>query len=51
MENPKIKPLFSWIWEGKQREKNHEGFIHTSPTKSQRERLQNHYKKIAKKGL
>jgi hypothetical protein len=29
-----MKPLFSRIWEGKQREKNHEGFTHTYPTKS-----------------
>jgi hypothetical protein len=31
--------------------KNHAGFMYTSPTKSQRERSQNHLKKIAKKRL
>jgi hypothetical protein len=41
----------SQIWERNQREKNHEGFMHTSATKSQRERSQNHHKKIGKKGL
>jgi hypothetical protein len=30
-QNPKIEPLFSLIWEGKQREKNHVGLMHTSP--------------------
>jgi hypothetical protein len=33
-KNPKIEPIFSRIWEGNQREKNHEGFMHTSPNKS-----------------
>jgi hypothetical protein len=47
--NPKIEPLCSRIWEANQREKNHEGFMHTSPTKSQRERPQNRSKKITKK--
>jgi hypothetical protein len=28
---PKIEPLCSRIWEGNQREKNHEGFKHTPP--------------------
>jgi hypothetical protein len=50
-ENPKNEPLRSRIWEGNQREKNHEGFMHTYPTKSQRERSQNHHKKITMKGL
>jgi hypothetical protein len=36
---------------GESKEKNHEGLMHTSPTRSQRERYQNHHKKIAKKGL
>jgi hypothetical protein len=31
--------------------KNHEGFMHASPTKSQRERSQNRHKKFAKKSL
>jgi hypothetical protein len=31
--------------------KNHKGFMHTSPTKSQRERSQNRHQKIAKKEL
>jgi hypothetical protein len=42
---------YSHIWEGNKREKNHEGFMHTSPTKSQRERSQNRHKKFAKKRL
>jgi hypothetical protein len=46
---PKLSPLYSPIWEGDQREKNHAGFMYTSPTKSQRGRSQNHLKKIAKK--
>jgi hypothetical protein len=50
-QNPKIEPLCSRIWEGNQREKNHEGFMHTSPTKSQRERPRNCSKKITKKRL
>jgi hypothetical protein len=39
------------MWDGNQREKNHEGFMYASHTKSQRERSQNHLKKIAKKRL
>jgi hypothetical protein len=31
------------------KEKNHKGFMYTSPTESQRERPQIHHKKIAKK--
>jgi hypothetical protein len=50
-ENPKIRPLFTQIWEGNQREKNHEGFMHTSPNKSPREWPRNLSKKIAKKRL
>jgi hypothetical protein len=38
IENPKIEPHCSPIWEGNQREKNHEWFMHTFPIKSQRER-------------
>jgi hypothetical protein len=34
---------------GESREKNHEGFMHTSPTKSQRERPPKRSKKITKK--
>jgi hypothetical protein len=51
MKTAKIKPLFSWIWEGNQREKNHEGFMHTSPNKFLRKRPQNLSKKIVKKRL
>jgi hypothetical protein len=50
-KNPKIEPLFSRIWEGNQREKNHKGFMHTSPNKSPREQPRNLSKKIAKKRL
>jgi hypothetical protein len=49
--NLKIEPVCSWIWEGNQREKNHEGFMHTSPTKYQRERSQNSHKEFAEKGI
>jgi hypothetical protein len=49
--NPKIEPLYSRIWEWNQREKNHEGFTHTSPTKSPKKRPRNLSKKIAKKRL
>jgi hypothetical protein len=37
-ENPKIKPLNPRIWEGNQRQKNHEGFTRISPIKSPRVR-------------
>jgi hypothetical protein len=50
-ENPNIEPLFSRILEGNQREKNHEGFMHTTPNKFSRKRPRNLSKKIAKKGL
>jgi hypothetical protein len=49
--NPQIEPLYSQIWEGNQRAKNHEGFTHTSPTKSPRERSRKHSKKFTKRGL
>jgi hypothetical protein len=49
-ENPKIEPLCSQIWEGNQTEKNHKGFKYTSPTKSKRERPQNHQRKSLRKG-
>jgi hypothetical protein len=35
--------------EGNQREKNHEGFMLTSPTKSQREMSQNYHKNSPRK--
>jgi hypothetical protein len=53
---PKIEPLYSRIWEGNQREKNHEGFKHTpplnpkekgleiAPRKSPRKASENHQK-------
>jgi hypothetical protein len=50
-ENTKIEPHFSRIWVGNQREKNHEGFMHTSPKNPPRERPRNLSKKIAKKRL
>jgi hypothetical protein len=50
-ETAKIEPLFSRIWVGNQKEKNHEGFIHKSPNKSPRERPRNLSKKFAKKRL
>jgi hypothetical protein len=39
------------IWEGYQREQNHEGLKHISPTKPPRARPQNPSKKIGKKRL
>jgi hypothetical protein len=30
-ENPKIEPLYLRIWEGNEKEKNHEGFICKNP--------------------
>jgi hypothetical protein len=51
MKTSKIEPLFSLIWEGNQREKNHEGFMHTPPNKSPREMPRNLSEKIAKKRL
>jgi hypothetical protein len=50
-KNPKIEPLNSWIWDGNQREKNLEGFTHTSPTKSPRARSRKHTKKTSERGL
>jgi hypothetical protein len=50
-KTPKIEPLNSQIWEGNQREKNHEGFTHTSPTKSLRARSRKRTKKTSKRGL
>jgi hypothetical protein len=50
-KTPKSSPLNSRIWEGNQRGKNHEGFTHTSPTKSPRARSRKHTKKTTKRGL
>jgi hypothetical protein len=50
-ENPEIELLNSWIWEGNQREKDHEGFTHTSRTKSPRAMSQKRTKKSTKRGL
>jgi hypothetical protein len=50
-ENPKIEPLFSRIWEGNRKEKNNDGFMHTSPNKSPRKQPRNLSKKITKKRL
>jgi hypothetical protein len=36
---------------GGHKKKNHEGFMHTSPTKTAKERLQIHHKKSTKKRL
>jgi hypothetical protein len=46
-----MEPFFSHIWEGNQREKNHEGFMHTSPNKSTREQPRKLSKKITKERL
>jgi hypothetical protein len=50
-KTPKSSPLYSRISKGSQREKNHERFIHTSPTKSPRKRPRNLSMKITKKKL
>jgi hypothetical protein len=53
-QNPKIEPLYSPIWEGNQREKNHEGFTpppnpqekvpENTPINPPREGFENHHK-------
>jgi hypothetical protein len=48
---PKKPSPISWISEGNQREKNHEGFMHTSPVKSPRKRPRNLSMKNANKRL
>jgi hypothetical protein len=50
-KNPKIEPLNSRIWEGNQKQKNHEGFTRISPIKSPRARSQKHTEKTTKRGL
>jgi hypothetical protein len=50
-ENPKIKPLYSRIWEGNHSPKNHEGFPQISPIKSPRARSRKHPKKNTNRGL
>jgi hypothetical protein len=49
--NPKIEPLNSRIWEGNQRQKNHEGFPQIPPIKSPRASSRKHTKKTIKRGL
>jgi hypothetical protein len=51
LENPKIEPLYSRIWEGNHSPKNHEGFPQIPPIKSPRERSRKQPKKNTKKGL
>jgi hypothetical protein len=48
---PKNRAPLLTNFKGESKEKNQEGFMHTSPTKSQRERSLNRHKKIAKKRL
>jgi hypothetical protein len=43
--------LNSQIWEGNQRQQNHEGFTRISPIKSPRARSRKHTKKTTKRGL
>jgi hypothetical protein len=50
-KNPKIEPLYSWIWEGNHSPKNHEGFPQISPIKSPRARSRKQPKEITKRGL
>jgi hypothetical protein len=50
-KTPKSSLLNSWIWEGNQRQKNHEGFTRISPIKSPRARSRKHTKKTTKRGL
>jgi hypothetical protein len=49
-KTPKIKPLYSRIWEGNQREKNHEGFTHTPPPNPQENGLKISPRKSLRKG-
>jgi hypothetical protein len=49
-ENPKIEPLCSRIWEGNQKEKNQEGFIHTSPPNPKETCLEITTRKSPRKG-
>jgi hypothetical protein len=49
-KNPKIEPLNSRIWEGNQRQKNHEGFTRISPIKSLRARSRKHTEKPPREG-
>jgi hypothetical protein len=51
MENPKIVPLYSRIWEENHNPKNHEGFPQISPIKSPKARTRKHPKKNTKRGL
>jgi hypothetical protein len=48
--NPRT-PLNSRIWEGNQRQNNHEGFTRISPIKSPRARSRKHTEKITKRGM
>jgi hypothetical protein len=48
---PQNRARFLTVWRGNQREKNHEGFMHTSPNKYPRKRPRNLSKKTAKKRL
>jgi hypothetical protein len=50
-KTPKIEPLNSRIWEGNQRQKNHEGFTQISPIKSPRARSRKHTEKTTKREL
>jgi hypothetical protein len=50
-KTPKSTPLNSQIWEGNQRQKNHEGFTRISPIKSPRARSREHTEKTTKRGL
>jgi hypothetical protein len=49
-EKPKIEPLYSQIWEGNRKEKNHEGVMNIFPTKSQGERRKTASRKLPRKG-
>jgi hypothetical protein len=51
IKNKSISFPYTSTREGKQREKNHEGLMHTSPNKSPRERPRKLSKKNAKKRL
>jgi hypothetical protein len=49
-KNPNIEPLNSRIWEGNQREKNHEGFTHTPPPNPQEQGPENAPRKLPREG-
>jgi hypothetical protein len=50
LENPKIGPLYSGIWEGNHKKKNHKGFMHTPPPNPKEKCLKTATRKSPRKG-